>query len=68
MPSKHIKGNTKLITDGPFIEAKELVSGFYMLAAKDFEEASELARGCPILRLGGAVEVREVMEIPVPNS
>jgi hypothetical protein len=60
--SKHIKSDNKMITDGPFIEAKELVSGYYILYAENMEVASRLAQGCPILRLGGAVEVRQIMD------
>ncbi len=56
-----IRGKEKLVTDGPFIEAKELVSGFYIINANSLEEAIELSKGCPILRLGGSVEVRPVM-------
>jgi hypothetical protein len=56
-----IRGKEKLVTDGPFIEAKELVSGFYILTANSLEEATELSKGCPILRVGGSVEVRPVM-------
>lgn len=63
-PAKTIKGSDKIITDGPYIESKELVSGFYILQAGSFDDAVELAKGCPVLRLGGTVEVREIMEIP----
>lgn len=62
-PAKSIRGKDKLVTDGPFIESKELVGGFYIIKADSLEEATELAKGCPVLRLGGAVEVREVMKM-----
>jgi len=62
-PSKTIRGKELLVTDGPFIEAKELVGGFYVIRANSFEEATDLAKGCPTLRLGGAVEVRPIMHI-----
>lgn len=61
--AKSIKGKEKIVTDGPYIEAKELVSGFYILNANSLEEATELGKGCPVLRLGGKVEVREVMKM-----
>ncbi|MCB9759471.1 MAG: hypothetical protein H6739_06495 [Alphaproteobacteria bacterium] len=51
-----------VVTDGPFVEAKELVGGFVILNAKDIEEATALARGCPVLKTGGAVEIREILE------
>lgn len=63
-PAKTIKGKDNIVTDGPYIESKELVSGFYILQAQSFGEAVELSKGCPVLRLGGTVEVREIMEIP----
>lgn len=61
--AKAIHGKEKVVTDGPYIESKELVSGFYILNANSLEEATELAKGCPVLRLGGNVEVREVMQM-----
>jgi hypothetical protein len=51
----------KLVTDGPFIESKEGVSGYYFLLASNLEEATELAKGCPTLQIGGSVEVRPLM-------
>lgn len=59
------EGNTiepdRTITDGPFTESKELIGGFVMIEAGSLEEASELAKDCPVLDLGGRVEVRRVM-------
>lgn len=51
-----------VVTDGPYIEAKEVVSGFYFLLARSLEEAIEIAQGCPTLSAGGMVEVREIIE------
>lgn len=62
-PAKTVKGKEKILTDGPYIESKELVSGYYFINAANLEEASEIAKGCPVLRLGGTVEVREIMEM-----
>lgn len=61
--SQTIRGKELIVTDGPFIESKELVGGFYIILANSIEEATELAKGCPTLRLGGSVEVRPVMHI-----
>lgn len=55
-----LSGQQKLKTDGPYIEGKEGISGFYFLLANSLEEATELAKGCPTLAMGGNVEVREV--------
>lgn len=62
-PAKSVKGKERLVTDGPYIESKELVSGYYFIHADTLEEAAEIAKGCPVLRLGGSVEVREIMDM-----
>ena len=62
-PAITIRGADKVVTDGPFLEAKELAGGFYIIKANSLEEAAELAKGCPVLRLGGSIEVREVMKM-----
>lgn len=61
--AKSVKGKEKVVTDGPYIESKELVSGYYLINANSLDEATELSKGCPVLRLGGSVEVREVMKM-----
>jgi hypothetical protein len=60
---KFLAGEKKILTDGPFIEGKEGVSGFYFLLANSLEEAAELAKGCPTLSGGGKVEIREVFNV-----
>jgi hypothetical protein len=60
---KVVTGPNKQVTDGPFAEAKDIVSGFSIIEAKDEAQAVELARGCPILRGSGTVEVRPVMKL-----
>lgn len=50
------------ITDGPFAEAKEVVGGYFVVAAKDRDAATALAARCPHARWG-AIEVREIMKI-----
>ncbi len=49
------------ITDGPFIETKECVSGYYFLLARSLEEATALARECPDLKRGATLEIREII-------
>ena len=51
-----------LVTDGPFAEAKEFFGGYYLLEADDLDAALEIARRIPATRMGGAVEVRPVVE------
>jgi hypothetical protein len=52
-----------MITDGPFAEAKDLVGGYSVVLAKDLSGAAELTAGCPILDIGGFVEVRPIMRM-----
>ncbi|KAA0943891.1 YciI family protein [Pseudomonas sp. ANT_H14] len=55
--------NGKLsITDGPFAETKEQLAGFYLIDARDLNEAIQLAGGIPAARVG-SVEVRPVREL-----
>jgi len=51
-----------LTTDGPFVETKEALGGFFFLEADDLDAAIELASRVPAARLGGAVEVRPLKE------
>lgn len=60
---KVVNGKSKVVTDGPFIEGKELVGGYLICRAGSFEEAVEISKGCPILENEGTVEVREIQEL-----
>lgn len=62
---KVVKGTQKTVTDGPFAEAKDVVGGFTIIQARDLEQASELAKSCPILEIGGSVEVRPIQVLNV---
>lgn len=48
------------ITDGPFVDSKEIVAGFYVIEAPDLDAALAIARLNPVVRDGGGVEVRPV--------
>jgi hypothetical protein len=50
--------NISVVTDGPYSEAKESVTGFFLIRAVDEDEAVRIASGCPFLPRGGSVEVR----------
>lgn len=52
-----------LVTDGPFIEAKEVVAGFYIVEAPDLDVALRIAKADPATRDGG-VEVRPMLSPP----
>lgn len=49
-----------LVTNGPYAEIKETIGGYSIIKADSYEEAIELAKGCPVLTMGGNVEVREI--------
>ena len=57
---KIISGTKKVVTDGPFAETKEVVGGYLLINANDLNQATEIAKGCPILEVDGSVEVRQV--------
>ncbi len=51
-----------LTTDGPFVETKEALGGFFFFEADDLDAAIEIAARVPAARLGGAVEIRPIQE------
>jgi hypothetical protein len=56
--------NGKAVTmDGPFAETKEQLGGYYIVEAKDLDQAIAIASRIPSARMGGAVEVRPIMEL-----
>lgn len=58
-----VSGTNKVVTDGPFVEGKEMVGGYLICKAKDLKEATEIAKRCPVLEHDGSVEIREIGEI-----
>lgn len=57
---KVVTGRQRILTDGPFVEAKDLVNGYILVSATDLAQAVDLAKGCPTLDLDGSVEVRPI--------
>lgn len=55
----------KVVTDGPFVEAKEVIGGFSIVEAATIDAAAEIAKGCPCLLTGGKVEVRPMEEFTI---
>jgi len=62
---KVVAGKKKMVTDGPFTEAKDVIGGFSIVEAPDLEHAAKIAAGCPILEGGGSVEVRPVLKLDI---
>ena len=59
---KRISGPDRIESDGPFVESKELVGGYYTVSANNFDEVAIIAQDYPDYDLGGTVEIREVMK------
>jgi len=57
-----VEDGKTLTTDGPFVELKEAIGGYLLFEADDLDAAIELASRIPAARLGGAIEVRPIME------
>ena len=57
-----VDNGSTLTTDGPFAETKEALGGYYLIDADNLDAALEVAARIPAARLGGAVEVRPVVE------
>lgn len=60
-----VRNGQLAVTDGPFAETKEQLAGFYMIDARDLNEAIALAARIPPARTG-SIEVRPVRELDVP--
>ena len=60
-----VTGKRKTVTDGPYAESKDVIGGFSIIEARNLEQAAQIASGCPILELGGCVEVRPVMQLSI---
>ena len=57
-----VAGRQTLTTDGPFVETKEALGGYLLFEADDLDAAIELAARIPAARMGGAIEVRPIVE------
>lgn len=52
-----------IVTDGPYTEIKEFISGYIIVRAESIDEAVAMAKGNPIFKIGGNIEVREVLKV-----
>jgi hypothetical protein len=52
---------SNIVTNGPYAEIKEMITGIIVVKAGDIDGATEIAKGCPILNAGGNVEVRNII-------
>jgi hypothetical protein len=61
--SVRVRDGKRLVTDGPFAETREQLGGYFLIEAKDLDEALSIAARIPMARKG-TVEVRPVIEMP----
>ncbi len=54
---------TEMVLNGPYAEGKASIGGLFLIRANDYDDAVEIAKGCPIIEYGAIVEVR--MAVPV---
>ncbi len=59
--AKTVKADN-VISDGPYTEIKEFISGYIVVRTETMEEAVEIARTNPIFKIGGNIEVREILK------
>jgi hypothetical protein len=59
---KAVRGEERMVTDGPYAESKDLVTGAMLIDAASLDDAVEVARGCPTFEYGGSVEVRPLAD------
>ena len=62
------EGGRVRVLDGPYAEAKEVLGGYFAIRAASYDEAVEVARGCPHLGYGGTIEVRAVDTLGAPEE
>jgi hypothetical protein len=61
-PGAVVRGLERVVTDGPYAESKDLVTGSLIIDAASLDDAIDVARTCPAYELGGSVEVRPVQD------
>ena len=62
-PNGKVLAANSVVTDGPFVEIKEAIGGYIIVKAETIEEATQLSEGCPILEVGGTVEIRMIIKM-----
>jgi len=62
-----LRHGKRLVTDGPFAETREQLGGYFLVDAKDLDEAIGIAARIPAARWG-TIEIRQLAEVPVPTS
>ncbi len=64
---KLIKGNSKNVVDGPYTEGKEIVGGYFVVKAADYNEAVAMCEDYPDYESGGSIQIRQIMKMDMPS-
>lgn len=59
--AKTVSGPDRVVSDGPYADTKEIIGGYYIVAAENHDAVVEVAQDFPDYDLGGTVEIREIM-------
>ena len=68
MPEGKVVSKERVVTDGPFVEAKEIVGGYGVIKGASFEEVIAYAKTCPNIIEGGSVEIRQMAGVGPPKE
>ncbi len=68
LPEGRVVDKNKVVTDGPFVESKEVVGGYGVIKAGNFDEAIIHAKTCPNVLEGGNVEIRPMAGLGPPKE
>ena len=60
-PAGNVVKPNNVVTNGPYVEIKEAIGGYTIIKTDTLEDATEISKGCPILTVGGSVEVRAII-------
>ncbi len=63
---KIIKGSNKTVTDAAFAEGKEMIGGYFIVNAADYDEAVALCEDYPDYAIGGSVVIRQIQKMEMP--
>ena len=62
---KVLRGTSRKVTDGPYVEGKDVVGGYVLIKADSYDDAIKLSHGCPVFQSpDGSVEIREILPVP----
>jgi len=61
--SGRIVKSNDIVINGPYTDIKESIGGYSLIKAENYEDAVAMAKGCPVLIMGGNVEVREIISM-----